>query len=214
MPVAIQTFDQCVEELVDRIGGRNDIDLRMRDWVNQAQAHFARCAIEAPLLEGIKTVPTIAGQTEYDYTTEVNWGLTELIGIRLMRNTTKAWLMHRMSWEEYRRLSTQSNSSPVRYARNGHLIALDPVPTAVEQLKIDYRKMPQDGVLAFDTSWTEWLIRYAAYIAWGAVQEYDQAKAVFTSLPMWLQVRLQSPLAEAEWEAMWDNEAGMVPDRT
>lgn len=208
----ILTFEQAVEELIDRLGGRRDIQDRVTDWLNEAQIVFARSDIELPQLDVTNaTFITQPGQSTYTLIDGGDWPLGEIIGVQVMRNQTSDFKMARFDWREFRRISTQASSAPVRWTRYGQMIGLDPQPDDVYSILIDYRRKPTLGTLEVGDVWIEEILKCASFFGWAALGEPQQAQATFSLMPAWLQVRLSTPLTEIEWEAQWDDDMGFQP---
>jgi hypothetical protein len=211
--MAILTFEQAIEEVADRLGGRRDVLARIEDWLNQSQIIFARADIELPALDVTVTKTTVANQATYSLaTTGMNGlGITNLMGIRVIRNEGGPFKLVRFPWTEFRRIATQASGPPVRWSRYGDLLATDPVSDQIYTLTIDYRRNPVLGTLEFGDLWLEEIIRLATYLGWNALGEPQQAASQLQLLPGWVQQRLMTPLTEEEWEASWDEALGFAP---
>lgn len=208
----ILDFEQAVEEIADRLGGRRDQLDRIQDWLNEAQIVFARSDIELPQLDVTNTTfVTVPNQSTYTIYDNGDWPLGEIIGVQTMRNQTSDFKMQRFDWREFRRISTQATSAPVRWTRYGQMIGLDPQPDAGYSILIDYRRKPTLGALEVGDLWLEDVLKCALYFGWAALGEPGQAQSTFSQLPAWLQQRLSVPLSEIEWEAMWDDDMGFQP---
>ena len=207
------TFISARTELINRLGGRNDPTTiaRATEWLNSAQLHFAKSYIELPRLHQVNTIEVVADQSEYSLL-NLSQDLTNLVGIRSIRNEgltsgadpTFAIRMYRFPWGEYRSLSMQARSRPVRWARHGTLLAVDPKPDNNYTLTIDYRRRPQFETVELDSEWHDHWINCAVYIGWGALDQYNLAQSAFAMLPQWLQQQIQTPIQEEEWEQYWD----------
>lgn len=206
---SILTFEQALEEIADRLGGRRAELDRIEDFLNEAQLWMAKSDIELTPLETNKTFTCTTGVDQYSVRTDL--AITDFIGIRYVRNNTTNIGLERFTFREFRQISGQSQAPPVRWSRHGDLFVLDPIPDSAAVLLIDYRREPTLGVLEFGGTWLEPLLRLTTHIAWNAYQEPEMAQAQYRMLPAWMQIRLATPLTEAEWEAMWDDNLGMEP---
>jgi hypothetical protein len=220
MTVDLYSWSQARTEALRRLGGRTDstTSTRMDNWLESAQHQLAKTFVELPRLEQVTdNVLLSPGESEYDLLTE-SFTLNDLIGILSVRNegatdgTGTPFRMYRFPFYEYRALSTQSSSQPVRWARHGNLFVVDPEPDKQYQLTIDYRRRPREQTVELDTEWHESWINLAVYYGWKALGQSNQAQAVFDAIPAWLQKQLQYPVQEQEWEQWWDN-AGWQPTR-
>lgn len=309
------TFDQAVEELIDRAQGRRDVYNRIVDALDEAQLILAGCDVEMPELEVTKAFRTQKYRAEYFLMRDL--GIRDLVGIRHMKLMNQSassgldiltlpedpnggqraisveglwtWLgiplsreisigpsapvpptirtyftedltiggtpqkpvepsqmpndapgtttieptpgiplqdeyqqlrdgttpvpriafgiaMHRFRWRDYRRFSSQAKAPPIRYARHGMSLALDPVPDSVYPILIDYRRFPRKRTIETSTPLIEHLLTLALHIVWKQLQEYQLAQGCFQQLPPWLQFRISQPMVEAAWEAYWDEE--------
>src|SRR5690554_4193515 len=121
--MTLYTWGTARTEVLNRLGGRNDSTTteRANNWLSSAQLQFAKSHIEIPSLHQVTTqLRVVADQSEYNLTTVVP-DLTDIIGIRSVRNDTSKWKMWRFPWREYREISTQAQSAPIRWARTGNL---------------------------------------------------------------------------------------------
>lgn len=78
----ILTFDQGVQEIIDRAGGRNDAPDRVVDALNAAQYILAQCDVEMPRLELQRAWRTQQYRSEYLLGRDL--GINSCIGIRLV----------------------------------------------------------------------------------------------------------------------------------
>ena len=208
----IYSFSSTVAEVLDRLGGRNsarDFDRATR-WVNSAQQTMAFSELELISLETRSTLHLIEDQSEYTLTNFPD-GFEDLLGIRSIRNSTDSWRMKRFPWLDYRTISTQSEGRPSAWARHGVLLAVDPKPDAACTILVDWRRKPRPGIIEVGSQWQEVLVGLGAYYGAQALGESALAKNFFSTLPATIQLRTQVPMNEAEWEAMWDDELGLVP---
>lgn len=214
----LYSWSEARTEALRRLGGRTDstTSARMDKFLESAQLQLAKSFVEFPRLEQVTDgVKLTTGESEYNLLTEA-FSLGDLIGILSVRLLSSAdgnvspRRMYRFPFYEYRALSTQSSSAPVRWARHGTLFVVDPKPDQNYTLLIDYRRRPREQTVELDSEWHDHWINLAVFYGWKAFGQSNMAQASFDSLPAWLQRQLQSPVQEMEWEAWWDS-AGFEP---
>jgi len=214
------TWVSARTELLRRLGGRNDATttLRANEWMNSAQLTLTKSYIEFPRLEQVTTqVLFVAGQSEYNLLS-VAPDLSDIIGIRAVRNeglhigpdTTNPIRMYRFPFGEYRALSTQAVSRPIRWSRNGNLFVVDPQPDDTYETRIDYRRRPRFETVELDSEWHQHWIQLALHYGWASLDQPDLALKAMQIVPQWLTRELQTPIQEEEWEQYWDT-AGLAP---
>lgn len=209
------TFTQAATELQYRIGNRTDLGSGSQDrinlWLNSAQLKIASCSIDCPTLDIVGfPMTTVADQTEYGLLSILP-PATNIIGIKLFRNDSQGVKMIRFPWTEYRSLNQQAQDSPLRWARDGYTVALDPQPDDVYSLLIDYRREPQLAVSELPNWLQDDWITVAEWIAWKALLKPERAQAAFGLLSRQLQVLMSQPMDQAQWEASQDTELGIRP---
>lgn len=207
-PPQILSFQQAMEEVADRLGGRRKEMDRIEDLLNEAQLWLARSDVPLPPLETLVTVTLMLSQAEYSITSDLH--IVDRIGFRSIRNQDVQLGLAWFAWKDYRRISQQATGSPTRVTTHGDRIAFDPIPNSQPTLLIDYRRQPVLGRFELDVTWLEWWISIAVHLCWKALNEPALAQSAFNTLPPWLQARLTTPMTENEWQAMWDDELGMV----
>lgn len=214
MPLDPQySFDSAADEIVLRLGRRNDNNFpsRVREWLNSAMNRAAASLIDAPDLEDTLTLTIDDGINEYDLRTTTP-PITDLIGIKYVKNLWTGYRMRRFSFEEYRQLVNQASGDPMRWARKGYVLALDPVPNNnTTQVTIEYRRLPEAGVLEFDSKHHDSIIKMATAIGWSALMEHQRSQSVTAELPPIWQAAFASPFSQEQWEAMWDPDLGLRP---
>ena len=212
MPMDAQySFDAAVDEMVLRFGRRNDnsFQARCREWLNSAMYRAAASLIDAPDLEDTLTLTIDNTVNEYDLRTTTP-PITDIIGIKYVKNLWTGYRMRRFSFEEYRQLVNQANGDPMRWSRKGYVLALDPVPNNdTTTMTIEYRRLPEAGVLEFDSKHHDSLIKIAVSIGWSALMEHQRGQSVMAELPPTWQAALAQPLSQEQWEAMWDPDLGL-----
>lgn len=207
----LYTWANAETEVNNRIGNRSDIATRVTKWLNSAQLFLAKCDIELPRLESVSgNLPTVDATSEYTLTSFSEFTNNQIIGIRALRNSTSGFRMWKFGFDEYRSLSTQASGPPIRWARKGNLLAVDPKPDGVYNMIADYRRRPTAGTVEIDSEWHEVWIDLATYLGRRALQDYEEAILVYRGLPGMIQLRLQQPLSQDDWEYQWD-EPGLVP---
>lgn len=207
-PPQILSFEQAMEEVADRLGGRRKEMDRIEDLLNESQLWLARSDVPLPPLEAQIVRDLTMLQAEYSIQADLQ--IVDRIGIRNVRNTDVNLGLAWFDWKSYRRISQQAVGQPTRVTTFGDRIAFDPIPDTHVTILIDYRRQPVLGRFELDVTWLEWWVTMAVHLAWKALNEPALAQSAFNSLPPWLQQRLMTPMTENEWQAMWDDELGMV----
>lgn len=224
---SLYTWDQAETELNLRLGNRNDLGVgagttdRIARWLNAAQYRIAACVLAAEDLDQTLILTTVDGQSEYSEQSIIP-PLNNAIGIKDMRNNNvqgasqtpdMGLKMRRFPWTEYRSLSQQAQSPPLRWARFGYIIALDPQPDSngPYTIKIDYRMQPQQDTVQIPNWAQEDWITVAEYIAWKALMKPDRAQAAINALPPAVALKVSQPLDRDQWESMWDTDQVIAP---
>ena len=225
MPIDIlYQFGGAVAELQLRLGGRNDssggiaFTSRLTQWLDSAQYLIARCPVSLPDLDTTTAIlDLIPDQAEYIMNSTTP-PITNRIGITLIQmvdptsSPTFKMRMRRFPWNEYRALSQQASARPTRWTRRGDMLAFDPIPDKDGyEARIDYRRMPQQGVCNIDAAYQELWIKVAKWLAWSSLDQPDKARASLAELPPLFQTWIQMPLDEDQWEAMADPDIAIVP---
>lgn len=205
---AILSFEQSIEEVADRLGGRRRELDRIEDLLNESQLWLAKSDVPLPPFETLVTKVLPPNQAEFSISMDL--GIIDRIGLRSIRNQDQQLGLSWFDWKSYRRISQQASGPPTRVTTHGDRIAFDPIPDLAVTLLIDYRRMPVLGTFELDATWLESWLTLATHLCWKALNEPALAQSAFNSLPPWLQQRLMTPMTENEWQAMWDDELGMV----
>lgn len=212
----LYTFNQAEVELQARLGNRTDLGSgsadRLAAWLNSAQYLIASCVTSAEDLDQTFTFQTVSGQSVYDEVSIIP-PLTNVIGIKDMRNDTTQVSMRRFPWTEFRSLNQQAVEAPLRWARFGQSIALDPQPGdgGPYTILIDYRMQPQFGITQVPNWIQEYWITVAEWIGWKALMKPDRAQAALSLLPTSLALNIQQPLDRNRWESMYDTDQVIAP---
>ncbi len=210
------TWDQAATELQLRLGNRTDLGAgtanRIDQWLNSAQYQMASIVSECEDLDNTFSFFTIDGQSQYSET-QIIPPLTNVIGIKDMRNNTVQVSMRRFPWNEFRSLNQQAPGPPLRWARWGNTIALDPKPDAGGpwEILIDYRTQPIFGTVMVPNWVQEYWITYAEHVGWKALMKPDRAQSAFQILPAQLQVQLSQIMDRDRWESMMDDDQTIAP---
>lgn len=211
------SFTQAVTELQWRLGNRTDLGTgslgRISLWLDAAQIKIASCSIACETLDRIAfPFNTTSGQSEYGLLQLIP-PATDIIGIFSVRNSTQGVKMARFPWQEYRSLNQQAEGPPLRWARFGNTLALDPQPDSdgPYEILIDYRRNPTRGISELPNRFQDDWITVAEWIAWKALLKPERAAAAFSLLPVQLQQRMSLPLDFDQWDAMNDSDLGVRP---
>jgi hypothetical protein len=218
MSGSLYSWTEATSELKLRLGNRRDLAGsgvsdgldRLGHWLDSAQARIAKSLLDMPDLEDNVTLTTIDGQSEYDLRTIIP-PATEIVGIRYVKNTTTGLRLMRFPFVEFRELVDQAEGSPVRWTRLGFNMAFDPEPDDDEDILIEYRRRPRLGTVELDSEWQEEWLKLAEFIGWQALDQPEKATSAFTMLPARLQVLIQQPLDQDQWESLWDVDQKIVP---
>lgn len=206
------TFARAVNEIMIRMGRRSDnsFEDRVGDYLDSAQLRIAQTYLEVPDLEDLVTIHFAADTQEYDLRT-TSPPITDFIGIKYVKNLETEYRMRRFSFEEYRQLVNQATADPMRWTRKGYTFAMDPIPAEAGDIQLEFRRQPALGVLELGNQWQDSLMKLATSIAWSALMEHERAKSIFMELPAALQLALQQPLDQYQWESAFDPDLGIRP---
>lgn len=215
MPIDPQfTFARALNELILRMGRRNDNDFTQRatDWLQSAQYRIASSYVDLPDLEDELDLPLTEDVAEYDLRT-TSPPITDIVGIRWIKNTHTGYMLRRFPYTEYQQLVHQATGDPMRWCRNGYVLAFDPKPaTGVNyDVTIKFRRMPQYGQFEIGDDYQDAAIKLASAIGWSALMEHQRAQAVQAELPPVLQFLVSGQLSQSQWEAMVDPDLGVRP---
>lgn len=203
MSTPLMSFSQMRDELKLRLGNRTDIQSRMGYWLNQAMLTLAKTELEFPFLETQSTLLILnEGQASYDLEAI---GLTDVLGIRSLRNTTDSIKMRRIPFKDFRAISTQASGSPSIWTRRGNTLFVDCLPDERKETLMDYRRLPQPDTVDFDSEWHNTIIDIASIYGWRSLQKYDNAIQITKLLPQVVQFRLATPLAQQDFEVELDD---------
>lgn len=212
----LYTFNQAEDELKARLGNRTDLGSgsgdRLANWLNSAQYRIAACVTAAEDLDQTFSFQTVDGQSEYDEVSIIP-PLTNVIGIRDIRNDTTQVSLRRFPWVEFRSLNQQAPGAPLRWTRFGYTLAFDPQPDAggPYTISIDYRMQPLFGVTQLPNWCQEDWITVAEWIGWKALMKPDRAQAAVAMLPAALAMNVQQTLDRDRWESMYDTAQVIAP---
>lgn len=203
------------EEIRLGLGGRSNLTTRIQAWFDEAQLLIARCEIECPRLDAVVHLFTQVGVAEYSLLAAPWSNPNNIIGLRLLKNVSSGinLRLFRFDFDEYRSLSSQASGPPTQWARHGTTLAFDPVPDQIYDIQVDYRRRPAAQTVEVDSEYQTILIDLAIYLGFRRLQEWSKAQAHFSLLPAWLQVRLQQPLTEQDWEKQWDEPQAIPGNR-
>lgn len=210
------SWSGAVDEVILRLGNRTDIDTRAELWLNTAQYLFAKCWLDNTDFDETSTFYTNSGQAEYGLDSVVA-AITDIIGIECVTSqddtltTPVIFKMQRFPWQEYRALSQLGSGQPSQWTRRGTTMAFSPEPDDSYLITVDYRRMPQQGVIEIDPGSQEWLLKVATWVGWSALQQSDRATEVLRELPSTVQALFQQPLSQNQWEAMADQDLRLLP---
>lgn len=210
----LYTAASAQQEMLFGLGNRTNLVTRVAVWFDEAQVWLAKSELELPRLETVVTLNTVVNQPEYSLLAAPWSNPNDIIGLRLLKNvsTTQNLRLYRFDFDEYRSLSSQAKGPPNQWARKGTTLALDPIPDAIYPIQVDYRRRPLPGVMEVDSEYQTVLIGVGIYLGFVRMQQVGKAREVFSTLPQWVQIRLQEPLSQDQWEMLWD-EPQMAPSR-
>jgi hypothetical protein len=212
----LYNFNQAETELQLRLGNRADLGAgsadRLAAWLNSAQYRIAACVTAAEDLDQTFSFTTVNGQSQYDEVSIIP-PRTNVIGIKDVRNDTTQVSCRRFPWTEFRSLSQQASGPPLRWARFGYTLALDPQPDSdgPYTISISYRMQPLFGVTQLPNWCQEDWITVAEWIGWKALMKPDRASAAVSMLPASLAMNVQQPLDRDRWESMNDTSQVIAP---
>jgi hypothetical protein len=176
---------------------------------------------ESEDLDQTFTLYTVDGQSEYSEQSIIP-PMNNVIGIKDMRNNTVGGSsatpatgvhMRRFPWTEYRSLSQQAQSPPLRWARFGYIIALDPQPDSQGpyEILIDYRMQPVRDEVQIPSAFQDDWITVAEWIGWKALMKEDRAQQALQLLPASVGMLVNQPLDRSRFESMWDVDQVIAP---
>lgn len=212
----LYTFNQAELELQARLGNRTDLGSgssdRLANWLNSAQYRIAACVTAAEDLDQTFSFQTVDGQSEYDEVSIIP-PLTNVIGIRDIRNDTTQVSCRRFPWTEFRSLSQQAPGPPLRWTRFGYTLAFDPQPDSEGPytILIDYRMQPLYGVTQIPNWCQEDWITVAEWIGWKALMKPDRAQAALAQIPAGLAINVQQVMDRDRWESHYDTDQVIAP---
>lgn len=209
----LYSFAQAQDEVILRLGRRldNDFQGRCAQYLNSAIYRIATSFMDVPDLEDYVNILIAPDVNEYDLRT-TSPPINEFVGLKWMKYEKTGYRLRRFAYDEYKNLVHQASGDPVRWARNGYTLCLDPKPnTAGYNLVMQFRRLPQQGFLELDSKWHENAIKMAVFIGWSAVMEHERARAVLAELPAQFQLLVQQPIDQAQWESAFDPDLGIRP---
>lgn len=213
---SLYTWGQAQTELQLRLGNRTDLgsgsDDRLAFWLNSAQYLIASAITAAEDLDQTFSFQTVSGQSQYNEVSILP-PLTNVIGIRDVRNDTTQVVCRRFPWQEFRSLNQQAPGPPLRWTRYGYTLAFDPQPDddGPYTILIDYRMQPQFGIVQLPTWTQEYWITTAEWIGWKALMKPDRAQAALQLLPQTIAAGVQQPMDRDRWESMNDTDQVIAP---
>jgi hypothetical protein len=216
MPFApLYTFTQAETELQLRLGNRTDLGSgsanRIDQWLDNAQMRIAACMLACEDLD-VYGFPftTNDGQTVYGLL-DILPPATDIVGIFSIRNDTTGVKVRRFPWQEYRSLNQQAQGPPMRWARWGYNLALDPQPDDAYDMLIDYRRNPQRGVTEIPNRFQEDWLHLAESMGWQSLMKPERAVQAFGRITANLQSMLSMVLDQDQFESTWDQDQVIAP---
>lgn len=173
------TYDQMVEEVTARLGGRTDISGRINRWINYSVYELLLSPrFNFYELDAFTTFNTVVGKATYGL--EVDAGLTKdkFWLILDIRDNTQQIHLERIHYQVMDRVS-QVPGLPYRYYRFEEDITLDPIPNVVSEIQIRYRRRfeigPPSTFLNLGSEWEEPIVLLATLKGWEALDQRDKA---------------------------------------
>lgn len=168
------SYNDIAAEVLARIGNRFDVTARLPIWVNFAyfellngpRAEFYELDVEDT------GTTTVAATRSYALPSDVWW-------LRVVEDVTSDFVLRKKTADELDWASLTSGR-PIRYARFGASIIIDPTPDGAYNLRLRYRKRPPR--LAAGSSpitgdeWDEAIVTLATKKAYEALGEHTKAK--------------------------------------
>jgi len=163
-------------EVVYQIGQRTDLATIAKTWVNRSY-QWLQDVVEFPESQATATIATIISTASYSLP-------ADFFASRSVRNNTLNRKLNQISLENYARLSTASHATPTRYATRARTTLLVwPIPVAIEQLQLEYRKrlpsLTADGDLPLTPEAFEEVIILGA-VAYGFDYNNEHERALMT----------------------------------
>lgn len=221
--ITLYSFAAAQNELVLRLGGRNDtsngiaFSNRTAQWLNSAQMLMARSPLNMADLEASATIMLTEGVNEYSRNSTTP-PLTNMIGIEQVQiaDTTQTPVLkqrlQRFPFREYRALSLQATARPTRWTRKGDLIAFDPIPDkAGYEVLFDYKAQPVMNGVSVPAEFQEQWIKLATYLAWSSLNQNERAQAVYAELPAVIRTAFEQPFDDDQADAYYDPDLGIRP---
>lgn len=168
------TYNDLIEELRQRVGNRTDIDTRLGRWLNDAYFDLLHTPKESFWqLDTSVTFQTTAAAREYDIS-----GYSNLWFILGIRDETNEREITKWSWKDFDR-RRHTSGMPIRYARFGSSLYLDPTPDAAYTLLLRYRLRVSELSAGSETivgrEWDEPLLHLAAAKAYNGLELFNEA---------------------------------------
>ena len=211
----LYSWTQAETELQLRLGNRTDLGSgsanRIDQWLDNAQMRIASCMIACEDLDiyGF-SFDTVSGQSVYGLLSILP-PATDIVGIFCVRNDTTGVKVRRFPWQEYRSLNQQAPGPPMRWARWGYNIALDPMPDDTYEILLDYRRQPQRGVTEIPNRFQEDWLHLAESLGWQALLKSDRAAEAFSRIAANLQGMLSMQLDVQQFESAFDTDQVVAP---
>lgn len=201
------SYEAMLTEITARLGNRGDLASRVPRWLSYAYYEI----LLNPLFDFFEldkmneTFNTASTVSTIDLTP-----IADLWAILSIRDNTNNRKLRRSHVRVFDKI-VPTSGQPVRYARFGGGIELDPVPDGTYNFRIRYRLRPADlgpgtTFSGLGTEWEEPLIVMATYKGWMALKQYEDAAATKQLLDATLAARQDVPMLEDE-----DSDTGIQP---
>lgn len=189
------SFAAIKTEVTARLGNRTDIASRVDRWINYAwfelllNPRFAFFELDVVLDPFTVTVP---GTATYIVPTDL-WFILDLT------DTTNSRKIDRVSFQM---IDNQfpTSGQPVRYYRFSNTLTFDPVPDLAYDIKLRYRKRPNDlgtaSNLLIGTEWEELIVSLSVKKGYDALGSKDAAAAELQLVEQMMQTRYDVPNLE------------------